>query len=249
MRLEQKMAVYERSQSMKSSHSFYLVAWSFVFVSLPCVYGEPDINVVPLSHDFGQVEVGSSESVVITINNDGYSGITIESATFQSGSDYSITSLFFPPVVFSAGGHFDLEITFAPSVSGSSQDILEIVSSDPDEPLVEVVLTGEGTGGETSPTEQIEEINDFAQMSADGGTLVGKGSGSSARNRLRTFVKKLQKVESLIEQELFSEACGLLKSVYKHADGLDHPKDFVEGEARAELAAKIEELIAALDCD
>jgi len=236
---------------MKTTHLFHLVVWSFVFVCIPCVYGEPDINVVPLSHDFGQVEVGSSESVVITIHNEGDSGITIESATFQSGSssDYSITSFFFPPVTFSAGGLFNLEITFAPSLGGSSQDILEIVNSDPDEPLVEVVLTGEGTGGEVTPTEQIEEINDFAQTSVDDGTLTGKGSGSSAGNRLRTFVKKLQKVESLIEAELFSEACILLKSLYKHCDGLDKPKDFVEGVARPELAAKIEELIAALDCD
>jgi hypothetical protein len=233
---------------MKTTHLFLLVAWSFVFIFLPCVYGEPDINVVPLSHDFGQVEVGLSESVVITIHNEGDSGITIESATFQSGSssDYSITSFFFPPVTFSAGGHFDLEITFAPSVDGPLQAILEIVNSDPDEPLVQVVLTG---GGETTPTEQIEEINDFVKTAVDDKTLIGTGSGSSARNRLRTFVKQLQTVESLIEQELFSEACTLLKSLYKHCDGLDRPKDFVEGAARPELAAKIEELIAALDCD
>lgn len=236
---------------MKNTHLFYLTIWFFAFVCSPCVYGEPDINVVPLLHNFGQVEVGSSESVVITIYNEGDSGITIESATFQSGSssDYSITSFFFPPVTFSAGGLFNLEITFAPSVGGPSQDILEIVNSDPDQPLVQVVLTGEGTGGEVTPTEQIEEINDFVEVSVDDGALVGKGSGSSARNRLRTFVKKLQKVESLIEQEFFSEACDLLKSVYKHADGLDRPKDFVEGVATPELAAKIQELIAALDCD
>ncbi|MHC4722147.1 MAG: choice-of-anchor D domain-containing protein, partial [Planctomycetota bacterium] len=190
---------------MKTTHLFHLVAWSFAFVCLPCVYGEPDINVVPLSHDFGQVEVGSSETVVITIHNEGGDPITIESATFQSGSssDYSITSLFFPPVFFGAGGHFDLDVTFAPSVGGPSQDILEIESTDPDQPLVQVVLTGEGTGGETTPPEQIEEINDFVKTSVDDRTLVGTGSGSSARNRLRTFVKKLQIVESLIEQELF----------------------------------------------
>ncbi len=234
---------------MKTTHLFHLVVWSFVFVCIPCVYGEPDINVVPLSHDFGQVEVGSSESVVITIHNEGDSAITIESATFQAGSDYSITSFFFPPVFFSAGGLFNLTIEFAPSASGPSQATLEIESSDPDQPLVQVVLTGQGTGGETTPTEQIEEINDFVKTAVDDRTLVGTGRGSSARNRLRTFAKKLQIVESLIEQELFSEACTLLKSLYKHCDGLDRPKDFVKGEATPELAAKIEELITALDCD
>ncbi len=236
---------------MKTTHLFHLVAWSFVFVCIPCVYGEPDINVVPLSHDFGQIEVGSSQTVVITIHNEGDSAITIVNATFQasSSSDYSITSFFFPPVFFSAGGLFNLEITFAPSADGPSQAILEIENSDPDEPLVQVVLTGEGTGGETTPPEQIEQINDFVKTSVDDRTLVGKGTGSSARNRLRTFAKKLQIVESLIEDELFSEACTLLKSLYKHCDGLDKPKDFVEGDARSELAAKIEELITALDCD
>ena len=236
---------------MKTTHLFHLVAWSFAFVCLPCVYGEPDINVVPLSHDFGQVEVGSSETVVITIHNDGDDPITIHDATFTapSSSDYSITSFFFPPVFFTAGGLFNLEITFAPSVGGPSQATLEIESSDPDQPLVQVALTGQGTGGETTPPEQIAEINDFVITSVDDGTLIGTGSGSSARNRLRTFAKKLQKVESLIEQEFFSEACALSKSVYKHCDGLDHPKDFVDGVATPELAAKIEELITALDCD
>ncbi len=236
---------------MKTTHLIHLVAAIFAFVCTPCVYGEPDINVVPLSHDFGQVEVGSSESVVITIHNDGGDPIAIYDANFPDGSsgDYSITSFFFPPVYFGAGGQFNLTIEFAPSVNGPSQDILQIINSDPDQPLVQVVLTGEGTGGETTPTEQVEQINDFVKTAVDDRTLIGTGGGSSARNRLRTFAKKLQIVESLIEGEFFSEACMLLKSVYKHCDGLGKPKDFVEGVARSDLAAKIEELITALDCD
>jgi hypothetical protein len=236
---------------MKTTHLFHFVVLSLAFVCIPCVYGGPVINVVPLSHDFGQVEVGSSESVVITIHNEGDDHITIYDANFPAGSssDYSITSFFLPPVFFTAGGHFDLDITFAPSADGPSQAILEIESSDPGQPLVQVMLTGEGTGGETTPPEQIEEINDFVKTSVDDRTLVGTGRGSSARNRLRTFAKKLQIVESLIEDELYSEACALLKSLYKHCDGLDRPKDFVEGEATPELATKIEELLAALDCD
>jgi len=236
---------------MKTTHLSYLLVWLFAFGLAPCVYGEPEIDVVPLSYDFGGVEVGSSATVEITIYNNGDSPITIHNATFKDGSsgDYSITSLFWPPVFFTAGGMFKLEITFAPSSGGGSGAILEIASSDSDEPLVEVVLTGEGTGGEVTPLEQIEEINDFSQVSVDDGTLVGTGRGKSAGNRLRTFVKKLQKVESLIEEESYEDACDLLKSVYKHADGLGRPKDFVEGVAREELAAKIEELIAALDCD
>lgn len=187
----------------------------------------------------------------ITIHNNGDSSITINDATFQEGGsgDYSITSLFLPPVFFTAGGMFKLEVTFAPTLSGASEAVLQIESSDPDEPLVEVSFTGRGTGGQVAPQEQIEQINEFVQASVDDGKLVGKGSGISARNRLRTFVKKLQKVESLIEEESYEEACNLLKSVYKHADGQDRPKDFVEGEAREELAAKILELTTALDCD
>ena len=236
---------------MKTTHLFHFVVWSLAFVCIPCVYGGPVINVVPLSHDFGQVEVGSTETVVITIYNEGDDHITIYDANFpaSSSSDYSITSFFWLPIFFTAGGHFDLDITFAPSADGPSQAILEIENSDPDQPLVQVVLTGQGTGGETTPPEQIEQINDFVKTSVDDRTLVGTGSGSSARNRLRTFAKKLQIVQSLIEDDLFSEACTLLKSLYKHCDGLDKPKDFVDGAAAPELAAKIEELITALDCD
>jgi hypothetical protein len=204
---------------MKITHLFHFAIWYLALVCTPCVYGGPVvctpcvyggpvINVVPLSHDFGQVEVGSAETVVITIHNEGDDHITIYDANFpaDSSGDYGIISLFWPPVFFTAGGQFDLTIEFAPSVNGPSEDILRIFSNDPDQPLVEVVLTGEGTGGETTPPEQIAEINEFVKTAVDDRTLVGTGGGSSARNRLRTFAKKLQIVESLIEDEFFSEA-------------------------------------------
>ena len=68
-----------------------LLAW----VAAPGSAGAgSDLIVSPLEHEFGEVELGSSSSTVITITNVGFLTITLEDIDLQSGSspDFSITS-------------------------------------------------------------------------------------------------------------------------------------------------------------
>jgi hypothetical protein len=229
----------------------YLIAVFLLFVLLPRVCAEPEIDVVPLFYDFGEVEVGSSEAVVIVINNVGDSSIAVWDILFQGGSsgDYSMTSAPYLPVFFSAGGSVDAEITFTPSDNNPSSAVLEITSSDPNEPVIEVLLVGQGIGGEITPLEQIETILDFTGTAVQEETLVGKGPGKSAKNRLNALLNMLNRAKSLIEVELYDQACEQLNSAYKHADGQNRPPDFVTGQAAPELAGEIMELIVALECD
>jgi hypothetical protein len=235
---------------MKTIRLFNLVLWSFLFVT-PCVYAVSDIDVEPIFYDFGEVETGLSETVVIVINNAGNSSIAINNIVFETGSsdDYIITSVPYLPVFFGAGGHVNVEITFTPSDNSPSSAILEITSSDPDEGVVEVLLTGQGIGGEITPLEQVEAIVDFADTSVAGETLVGKGPGKSAKNRLNVLLEKIKRAETLVEEERGEEACEQLNNAYKHTDGQAKPTDFVEGPAASELASKIIVLIEALGCD
>lgn len=93
------------------------------------------------------------------------------------------------------------------------------------------------------PEDQIEEILDFVDVAVDVGTLTGDGPGNSGDNRLNALTNMLEEAQSLIEVELYEEAFEQLESVYKHVDGESPPKDFVKGEAAANVAAMIENLV------
>lgn len=233
---------------MKSTQLLHFAAWSFLFMS-PCVYAVPDIDVVPASYDFGEVDVGTSETIEVVINNVGDSSITISAIFLQpeSSEDYSVDVPYYLPMFFSEGGDITVEVTFSPSDNSASSAVLQIDSSDPDEPVVEVVLTGQGVGGEITPLEQIDAIVEFSAEAVESETLVGKGRGKSAKNRLNALLKMLERAKSLIEEEQYDQACGQLRAAYKHSDGLNRPPDFVAGDATSELADKIMTLIEALE--
>ncbi|MFX0194664.1 MAG: hypothetical protein ACFFCW_00980 [Candidatus Hodarchaeota archaeon] len=99
-----------------------------------------------------------------------------------------------------------------------------------------------------TPAEQIQEILDFVDDSIIAGILVGVGPGKSADNRLKVVVNMLEEVQSLIEAELFSEACIQLQDVYKKCDGQSPPPDTITGSATIELAERIESLLDSLSC-
>ncbi len=99
-----------------------------------------------------------------------------------------------------------------------------------------------------TPAEQIREILNFVYDSVAAGTLVGVGSGNSAKGKLNAFINQLEQSQSFIGAELLSEACLQLQDAYKKCDGLSSPADTVTGSAAAELAEKINKLILAV-CD
>ena len=122
-----------------------------------------NIEVNPLGYDFGDIEVGTSSTTIITISNFGDGVLYITDLAFQSGSssDYEITlspslTAIIPPEQVA-----DVEITYAPTAEGISSVILEIHSNDPEEPLVHVALSGTGIVVEVPPSEQVQIILDF----------------------------------------------------------------------------------------
>jgi len=103
-------------------------------------------------------------------------------------------------------------------------------------------------GGEPTPAEQIQEILSLAYNSKNAGTLVGVGSGNSAKSKLNAFTNQLEQAGNLIGAELFAEACLQLQDAYKKCDGQSPPADTVTGSAAVELAEKIENLMESLSC-
>jgi hypothetical protein len=214
-------------------------------------WAEPDIEVSPLVHDFGDVELGSSRTVVITISNFGDGALTVSEIAMAepSSGDFTVAAGPSLPAVIEATSTADVNVVYEPSALGYSSDTLRIVSDDPDEAVVEVELGGVGTSGEVPPSEQIAAILDFVADSVAGGTLVGDGPGKSAPHRLNAFENMLEAAGDLIEGAYLEAACQQLSDACRRTDGQLKPPDFVAGEATPELAAMIEQLMTDLGCE
>jgi len=219
---------------------------AYVFENI-CVLVEPDIDVSPLSHDFGDVELGTSSTVIVTISNMGNGDLNVSGIALET--DFAITSV--PPasVVVKPDETVDVEITYTPTVLGYNSAVLKIASDDPDEPVVEIQLSAAGVEIPPPPSEQIANILAFFDASVNDGSMVGDGQGNSAEKRFNALRNMVEAAGDLIENELFEEACQQLLDVYRRMDGQPKPPDFVKGEAAPELAAMIQELITSLGCE
>ncbi len=107
---------------------------------------EPDISVSPIRHLFGEVLLGVSSTAIVTIENVGDADLTVSGIELWefSDPDYVITSEHVLPTVLPPVASVDVEITFTPLTAGELIGTLDITSDDPDEPLVQVQLSGTG---------------------------------------------------------------------------------------------------------
>ena len=124
-----------------------------VSVSLSGVGYIPDIEVEPASLDFGNVEVGKTATKQVTVRNAGSGGtITVTDVRIsgQDSSEFSFTNNCTYPL--GPGEECTVDVSFTPSSEGTKSATLEIYSDDPDEPKVNVSLTGNGvppSGGDS----------------------------------------------------------------------------------------------------
>jgi len=100
---------------------------------------------------------------------------------------------------------------------------------------------------EVAVVEQAQRIIDDYDAAIDDGTLAGSGPGQSADGRANALYNKLLAAKVNIENGDYTAALALLYDVYKLCDGSPKPDDFVEGDARDDIAAKVSALIALLE--
>jgi hypothetical protein len=113
---------------------------------------EPDVSVSPMTNDFGYVLVGdSSPELVVTISNVGSGDIDVSDISLVTGTEYSLDvsgggagSCGSTSPTITPGGNCTVSVTFSPQSVGTFTDTLRITSDDPDEPTVDVSLTGNG---------------------------------------------------------------------------------------------------------
>jgi len=98
----------------------------------------------------------------------------------------------------------------------------------------------------------IQEILSFIEESVADGILTGSGPGKSAEGRLGALINMIEAAGDLIDANdpnLLADICTQLQDAYNRTDGNDPPPDFVTGQATAELAQRIEDLMVSLGCE
>ncbi|MCF7741091.1 MAG: choice-of-anchor D domain-containing protein [Candidatus Marinimicrobia bacterium] len=133
---------------------------------------EPAISVSPINLDFGDIAVGSTEDLSVTVTNKGFSTLHLGDVAALA-TPYSIITDNVSGAVLSAGDVAALTVRFSPTSPGVMNDSLDIPSDDPDQPLVTVSLSGNGIGDDAPDISVTPESLDF------GGVTVGQAADLS----------------------------------------------------------------------
>lgn len=105
----------------------------------------PDIDVTPLSLDFGALVPGDDDVKWVTIANKGDGPLTL-GAIGQAGSGRFRQESDASRAVIGPGDELPLLVSYAPTTADGDSGDLTIPSDDPDEPAVKVQLLGNGGG-------------------------------------------------------------------------------------------------------
>lgn len=215
-------------------------------IKLGWVSSEPDIELDQTEVDFGQTEIGSMEQETVTVYNKGDAALTIQDiAVVQEGDiQFDMEPLLIIPLTLDPNSALDLTVYHMPAVVGYGEATLEIYSNDPNDPVVEVLLFGEGVP--MPPEKQITLIIDLFKQGIEDDSIQGAGNKRSAHSKLKVMGKMLRISKRLIHAGYYEYAANMLIMVEKKCDGQKRPKDFIKGDGVAELNTMINELIVTL---
>ncbi|MFZ9034437.1 MAG: choice-of-anchor D domain-containing protein, partial [Anaerohalosphaeraceae bacterium] len=209
---------------------------------------EPDIEVSERAYHLGKIDVGSMQAGVVPVFNRGDAALAIESLQLEQGEhvQYTLQSLKMLPAILEPNSVVDLAVSFRPVIEGVDTAVLSILSNDPNEPVIDVVLTGEGVSRVLSPEEQLTQILDAYDLAAGDGSIQGIGKAKSATNKVKVFGKILSVADELLLAGYDTSALETLLMIETKCDGEKAPEDFIQGPAAEELNRLINELIDTL---
>ncbi len=172
---------------------------------------EPDISVFPSPLEFGDVEFKRTSEAFISITNNG-------------STDITITDIYIEGEGFNAElpGRLKLEtdeircipISFYPQELGEHNGVLLIASNDPDEPLLEISMTGNAIW--VSPIDLLQRLIQHVHALQDDGIL--------NRGQANSLIVKLEGAIAKLERNQLVPACNKINAFTNHTE------DFVEDE-------------------
>lgn len=217
-------------------------------VKLGWVVSEPDIEVSQYDYDFGQTNIGTTQYGTLTVYNLGNQALTLQFLEIQQDQDvqFGFTPLQVIPLTLAPNTALDIEIFYTPALEGLAQAALQIISDDPDLPIIQVALTGAGVSVVLSPAEHMTHLLDAFDLAVQQGSIKGVGNKQSAANKLDAFKKMLILADELVAGGYDDYALETLQMIEAKCGGQKSPADFIQGGAAAELNAQINELIESL---
>jgi len=206
-------------------------------------------EVTPTAVFFGDVMLADTVPQFVTLSNIGEALVTINEIVVDDFAGGSFSVMLPADVVLpfdlASGASIDITVKFSPSAEGGSAGVMQIMNS---EKIIKMALRGQGVLQDVPPAGQIANILDFINEGVDAGTLFGEGPGNSGDSRLGALQNLIEAAGELIEDNMLQEACNLLLQALRRVDGSPRPPDFIDGDARGELAELIEALRADLGC-
>lgn len=206
---------------------------------------EQNIIIEPLDYDFGEVEPGSPSTMYLNITNTGGTSLIVDDIYFQYdilGEPFTaeMPSL---PLEIAANTSTDISVSYNPSILFYTQNnVLGVVSNDPDEPVIEVAFTGTGVLFADEPSEIIQSIKLYIDFAVEHELLVFTGDGESGAAHYDALNTMLDSASSA------NNSCGPLQSIYKKLDGDPKQPDWIEGPATESIAIAIQDLMDEAGC-
>ena len=160
----------------------------------------PDIAVSPLAIDFGQITLGANAATTVTIHNNGSADLTV-SAISDPGGAFALTNLPTLTAIISPGNTATFDVTFSPAAIGATAASVNISSDDPDSPIVEIQLTGEGIDNSPPPAQDFvllanERIN-IEKFSSIHGNIHSNDKVEIEKGRNGVIYGNISAVESI----------------------------------------------------
>jgi hypothetical protein len=104
----------------------------------------PDIDLAPISHDYGQAIVGTSVSRLLVIGNLGDVDLHVTSASIVGGPSAEFVLTGASAFTVAPGAAQTVEVQFIPASGGPKDATVRFSSDDPNESTVDVALAGVG---------------------------------------------------------------------------------------------------------
>lgn len=123
---------------------------------------QPNIRV-NAALDFDELCPGEFQDKVVSIFNIGGSDLVVHSVSVVEGApDFTVLPNPTQPFIVKPGAHVDVTVRFATATPGPKEGVLQIVSNDPDEGVLDFDMTGEG--GESDLATIVPDDGDFGDV-------------------------------------------------------------------------------------
>ena len=205
----------------------------------------PDASVTPLQVPFGTVATNSTSNAIVQLRNIGDAPLGVSGLTLAPASGLSMAAPTLPAQV-APGDYIDVPLTYAPTAVGELASSLTLETDDPDSPEIVVPITGTAVSAGATPQAQARELVAYFDASVAAGDLSGVSSGKSGRVQVAALRAMIKTSADLIGRGRYPAAKLVLRAARLLCDGKQRPQDTVAGPAQAELAARIQALIARL---